>query len=194
MIGDAVPFGDAAHVGMVGHHAHDVDRQRAGLPAMQQVGEAVRPLRHSDQHARAFGRFGEAPVHREAGADVGKFVAQAGGIEAHPGVGRLERDAHEEEAGLTIGILLAVGDEAAPFGEELADRRDDADAVGADQGQDPGRDGLVVHSAAPSNAAEALPQAGAAIKPWRWSWRRCRWHCRCRRRGPAGRYPGRYRG
>ena len=38
-------------------HAHDVDRQHACLPAVQQVGEAVRSLGHGDQHAGAVARF-----------------------------------------------------------------------------------------------------------------------------------------
>ena len=132
-----MPLGNAAHVGMVRHHAHDVDRQHACLPAVQQVGEAMRSPGHGDQHAGAMARFRQRPVHREMRANRGEVRTQRVGV-AHARIGRFERHPHEEEAGVPVGILLAVGDETAALGQELADRRDNADAIGADQGQHPG--------------------------------------------------------
>ena len=50
--------------------------------------------------------------------------------------GRLELQAHEEAAGIEVGILLAVEDEAVVVGERRRHRRDDADGVFAVEGKD----------------------------------------------------------
>jgi hypothetical protein len=54
------------------------------------------------------------------------------------------RQSHEKASGLPVGILLAVRDEAPALGQKLADRSNDADAVGADERQHPGRYNRIV--------------------------------------------------
>jgi hypothetical protein len=131
--GDAVPLHEAAEGFVVGDDAGDLDVQLVGLPARQQVVQAVLLLGHQDHHALLAGAVADAPVHLELGGDGGELVAQ--GLDAEGQ--RVGQDllAHEEAAGLGVGVVVGLGDPALVLGQEAAHGGDDADPIGAGQGQ-----------------------------------------------------------
>ena len=91
------------------------------------------------KRATFWGCVGEldAPVHAELGGDGREGGAEGGFVEA----GRVggELDAHEEEAGFDILMLVGVEDvDVVGVDEEVDDGDDDALAVGAVDEQDGG--------------------------------------------------------
>ena len=70
-----VPFGEASHVLVVGNHRGDLDRQRAGVPAVQDAVETMSLTRYGNQRPAAASDFVKAPSHPEAPADFGRELA-----------------------------------------------------------------------------------------------------------------------
>ena len=122
--------GSASRV--VADDGDDVAGELAGVPAIEQVGQAVVVLADEERQARAARRALEAHLHGEARGDVGE-----GGVEAVATVERqreaveLPLDAHEEELELGVLVLVGVHDVGAVAVEELGDGGDDAALVGA---------------------------------------------------------------
>ena len=71
----------------------------------------------------------EAPVHREAGCDLGNRCLQARAVRVK--LGEIEFDALEELAGHRVGMLVGVEDVGAVPIENLRKRGDEAFAIRA---------------------------------------------------------------
>ncbi len=126
--------GQLLEVAVVRHDRRDVDLQRAGAPAKQQVVEAVAELRHHDQGpVRRAGRP-QLPGHREALGDARRTRARRSSSVA-PAVGHLEMHPQEEPAGVGVAVLLALDDVAGVLDQESGDRVHDAGPVGAAQAE-----------------------------------------------------------
>ena len=121
-------LGGFARVGMVGDDGDDIDRQRPDMAAIEQILKAMVELRHHQDQPGAPGRVVQRPLHREGVGDGGELRLDTGGRDAG---GRLEADAHEEEAGARVAILGALDDVALGHVDGGADARDDAATIGA---------------------------------------------------------------
>ena len=141
--GHAVGPGQLAEVGVVGDHGGDLDRQRAGAGAEQQVVEAVaEPADHEDDPHPLLGGV-DLPVHAVRVAHRGEAGPQLVG--GHLGLGG-EVHPHEEQPGVLVAELLAVHDVAAGHEEVAGDRVHDALLVGARQREDVLRAAAAVRS------------------------------------------------
>jgi hypothetical protein len=123
---------------------------------MQQVVQAMRALRHRDQHTWACLGGIQAPVEAERLRHGRNRRPQRLSLCRITVAAADEGDAHEEPARFQIGILLAVEDEAVDPGERPRHRRDDADAVLTHQGEDLDRAALR-HAATRCSAHTLLP-------------------------------------
>src|SRR3546814_11682791 len=92
-------------------------------------------LRHRDDEARLGGAVADPRVHRETLDDgrEGRLHRRQPLGKARAGAAKF--DAHEAAARIEVGILLAVEDEAVEMGQQPGDRGDDADRIGAPDGQ-----------------------------------------------------------
>ena len=97
-------------VGVVGDHDRDLDLQRAGARAEEQVVEAVQVLGDHDQRAVRRGRVPELELHRELLGDPAKSPRS---VSASTAVGDDEVDPHEEAPDELVAELLALEDVAA---------------------------------------------------------------------------------
>ena len=122
---------------MVGDHQRQIAAQLAQLVRQQQIVEAVRRLAGEHRHARADVGVGQLPgeveprgqrPHRRV--DLGARQLEAAQVPAQ---------AHEEEAGLELGVLVGVQDVAAVLEHELGQRRHQAGAIAAAHQQRGGR-------------------------------------------------------
>ena len=116
---------------MIGDDRGDLHRQLVDAPPVQQVDQAVVVLRHHDEDSpdirlQANAQFRGEP-RRVLGGSRGDGWKVAVGLEA---------GAHEEQAGVDVGVLLLLEDIGADSEEPGGDGVDDARAVGALQGQD----------------------------------------------------------
>src|SRR3546814_15420158 len=108
---DAVPFGQAPLRLVIRDDGYDVDGEIAGGPAVEQIVEAMAALRHRDDEARLGGAVADPRVHRETLDD-----GREGSLHRRPPLGQARAgaakfDAHEEAAGIRVGIILAYEDE-----------------------------------------------------------------------------------
>ena len=69
VVGQAVEFGELAHVLVVRDDTHDIRRQLAAAPTVHQIVEAMAELRHRQQHLRAVAEIVQFPLHVEARRD-----------------------------------------------------------------------------------------------------------------------------
>ena len=102
-------------IAVVGDHADDVHLQRSAPPSVQQVVQAVIVVRDHDQDPGLHFEVEQPPLHREPLGDRDEPSAH------DLDVGRaLQRalDAHAEDAGRGIAVLLAVDDRAVQFQHE----------------------------------------------------------------------------
>ena len=137
VVGQAVEFGELAHVLVVRDDAHDVRRKLAATPAVYQIVEAVAELRHRHQHFRAMAEVVQFPLHVEARCDRSERRPQgletresrAGGAEHHP---------HVEHLRFRIIELRRFDDRAIVVGEAGGDSGDDALGIRAAQDEDEG--------------------------------------------------------
>ena len=102
---DAVPLDHAAQVVVVGDHAGNFAIELVGVPAMQQIGQAVGFAAGHQHHAFLLGRVGDPPGHGELFGDrrerlAKRFDAKWQGFGA-------DLMAHEEPTALLIGWWLA---------------------------------------------------------------------------------------
>ena len=131
-----MPFAQPPLMFVVRHHRHDVDRQIAGRPAVEQVVEAMAALRHRDDEARFCRAVADPRIHRKAVDDRRERRLHARQPLGKPRTRAAKGDAHEETSRIEVGILLAVEDEAVALGEQPGHRGDDADRIDAAEGQD----------------------------------------------------------
>ena len=121
--GDVVVDHDLLVFEMVGDDADDIDRQRADLPAVEQVVEAMAEARHHQQHLHAV-------LASWISASMANCLATGSKPSFSVGKRRTflgdEGDAHEEHAGIEIVELRTVDDVAALVGQITRNRRDDA--------------------------------------------------------------------
>lgn len=99
------------------------------MPAMQQVGQAVRLAAGHQHHALFLRRVGNAPGHGELFGNGRKRLAEGFDTERQ----RFGADfmAHEEPAAVLIRVVAGLVDPAIVQGQEITDFRHDAYAVGA---------------------------------------------------------------
>ncbi|MCY1437899.1 hypothetical protein D9M71_540790 [compost metagenome] len=110
VVRNAVPLHHAAQVIMVGNHAGDFAVQFIAVPAMQQVGQAVRlAAGHQHDTLLLFG-IGDTPVHRELFGDRGKGFAQRFDTKWQ-GVGT-DFVTHEEPATEIVRVMARFSDPA----------------------------------------------------------------------------------
>ncbi|MCY1175957.1 hypothetical protein D9M73_162170 [compost metagenome] len=110
VVRDTVPLHHAAQVIMVGNHAGDFAVQFIAVPAMQQVGQAVRlAAGHQHDTLLLFG-IGDTPVHRELFGDRGKGFAQRFDTKWQ-GVGT-DFVTHEEPATEIVRVMARFSDPA----------------------------------------------------------------------------------
>ncbi|KAI1691336.1 hypothetical protein DdX_21944 [Ditylenchus destructor] len=139
VIGHAVPFGQAAQSVMVGNHRDDLRRQRSRLLAVEQVVQAVRPLRHRDHQARLL-VDADSPQSSSNSAATGRNAeTSASRPSGKPGPPAVKTTRMKKAPRLQIGILLAVQDEAVVPRQEPGHARDDPHPVDAGEGEDPAR-------------------------------------------------------
>ncbi|MBS1145623.1 MAG: hypothetical protein H6R14_3029 [Proteobacteria bacterium] len=134
MEGDAMPLHEAAEGIVVRDDAGNLDVEFLGLPAGQQVVEAMLLL--GDEHDDAFldRAVVDLPGHRqrlgyfhpETLAELGEQEGQRTG---------LDLDAHEITTGQRIRMETRLENPAAIAGDEAGDFGDDADLVGAGRGK-----------------------------------------------------------
>ncbi|MNC25728.1 hypothetical protein D3C75_738270 [compost metagenome] len=126
---NTVPLDHAAQVVVVGDHTRDLAVQFIGVPAVQQVGQAVRLAAGHQHHALFLRRVGNAPGHGELFGDRRKRLAEGFDTEWQ----RFGADfmAHEEPTALLIGVVAGFVDPAIVQGQEITDFRHDANTVGA---------------------------------------------------------------
>lgn len=131
--GNVVVDDDLLVIEVVGDDADDVDRQRADLPAVEQVVQAMAEARHHEQHLHALVAVVEPVGHPEFFGDRGEI-----GFDVFFGDAILteESEAHEEQAHFQIIELRRVRDVTPLLGEVAGDRGDDAAGRLAGYGQD----------------------------------------------------------
>ena len=115
---------------MVGDHQGDLGVELAGLPAPEEVEQAVGVLRDEDGHATGSIGVADPPVHpvlagqrAEGGVELVAAQAEALALDLHP---------HEEPAARRVAdVLVGVDDVPIMQRDEIGDRRDHAPMVGA---------------------------------------------------------------
>ena len=125
---------EARRVLVVGHDRRDLDLQRAGAPAEQQVVEAVQVLGDQDQRAVRRACRPQLEGHVERLGD--RLEVRAQRVRVHAVVGEVEHDPHEEVVGVRVDEQLALPDVARVLDQESRDLVDDPRPVGARQGED----------------------------------------------------------
>ncbi len=126
---DTVPLHHAAQVVVVGDHARDLAVQLIGVPAVQEVGQAVGLAAGHQHHALLLCRIGDAPGHGELFGDRRKGFTE--GLDTEwQGFGA-DFMAHEEPTTLFIRVVAGFVDPAIVQGQEITDFRHDANTVGA---------------------------------------------------------------
>ena len=103
---DAVEFRQWACAGVVADNERNLAVEFAGLVAVEQVGIAMQVLRDEDRQACDGGGEFQAPVHTQLGGDG--LEVRSEGVHAEA----VERpfDAHEEEAGFVVLMLIGMDD------------------------------------------------------------------------------------
>jgi len=124
-----VPLDHAAQIVMVGNHARNVAIQLAAVPAMQQVGQAMRFTARHQNHALAPLGVGDTPLHGKLAGNRGKGLTEPVEVERK----RISADfmAHEEPAALVVGMVVGFRDPAIVGGEKVTDLGNNANAIGA---------------------------------------------------------------
>ena len=126
---NAVPFHQRAHVIVVGDDAGNLAIQITGLPAMQQVHQAMGVL-GDHQHDTLLGSgVMHAPLHAELFTDRCEALAELIGAQAD-GFG-VDLIAHEETAGAKIRMLIGFGDPPALLGDESGNSGNNSDLIRA---------------------------------------------------------------
>ncbi|MCY1422496.1 hypothetical protein D9M71_381800 [compost metagenome] len=126
---DAVPLDHAAQVIVVGDHAGNIAIEFLGVPAVQQVSQAVGLTAGHQHHALLLVGIGDTPDHRELFGDRRERFAERLDAEWQ-GFGA-DFVAHEEPAALLIGVMVRFVDPAVIGRQEITDFGDDANTVGA---------------------------------------------------------------
>ena len=116
--GDAVGLRQPLEVAVVGDDRGDLDVERAGARAEEQVVEAVAELGHHDQRAGRRRRVPQGPGDPVGLGDGAESVTQS--FQVRVRVGNVEVDPHEETALEPIIELLALQDVAGVPDEEAA--------------------------------------------------------------------------
>jgi hypothetical protein len=132
--GDTVKIGQCAAARVIADNERNFAGELAGFVAIKQVGVAMEMLGNEDRHAGHGGGELDAPVHFQADSEVGELFPK--GIDRKV----IERpfDAHKEEAGLVVLVLVGVNDVGAVLVQDAGDRGDEAFAVWAGDEQNSG--------------------------------------------------------
>ena len=139
--GDAVPFDETLEGVVIGDDAGNLDVQFLGLPAGQQIVEAVLLLGHHHHNALLHRAVTDLPVHLQRLGYGGEAAAE---FRQHEGQGiGLDLDAHEVATGKIVGMETGFEDPAAMLGNEAGDAGDDAHLVGTGGGE--GVEAVAVH-------------------------------------------------
>ena len=118
IVGDAELLCHIAQVFVVRHDARDVARELSGLPAGQQVVEAMAHLRDEDGHAGPLVAVIEAELHLVAlGIERGNVVVDL--LPGNEETVQFPLYAHEEHAVLTVNILIEIDDVALVVGNKF---------------------------------------------------------------------------
>ena len=132
---NVVAGGKLVELAMVGDDRPDVQRQQAGLPAEQQVVQAMPLLADQDDGAHRLRRRVQLPHHPERfGEDLQLGVEVVAGELA---AGKLHT--HEEQPGAVVVVLRGFLDVAAAFEQKAGNCVHDARPVGAGEGEDVSR-------------------------------------------------------
>jgi hypothetical protein len=105
--------------------------RRSGM--MKQVDQAVIILRYQDDHAQALRGLRQPPLRNKSRGDGREVSTEVGEIflrEIDVEVFGIELDAHEEEAGLFVGMPVRMQNVAVVPADEVGDGRDLAFASG----------------------------------------------------------------
>ena len=129
-----VGLGQVAEDLVVGDDADDVDRERAGRPAEEQVVQAVPELRDHQQRLDPLGLVVQPPGHVERLGHPGEVALEVGDLA--PRLRHREVHPHEEQAVVGLAVLLAGDDVGRVLHQEAGHRVDDAGLVRAGKGQD----------------------------------------------------------
>ena len=127
--------GDRLEIGVVADDDADVRGHLAGVPAGQQLVQAVALLGDQQHHRLPVGAVGDLPaVGLQLAGDHARIARAARSM---PNADRVCPDLlpGEEPARFVIGVVGGLGDPAADVGQEGGDARDDAGPVRAAQGQ-----------------------------------------------------------
>ena len=162
MEGDAMPLDETAESIVVGDDARDLDVEFLGLPARQQVVEAMFLLGNEDDDALLDCAVVDPPVHLQRLGDLGAETLAEFGKQEGQRIG-LDLDAHEIATGQHVGMEARFENPAAVAGDETGNAGDDADLVGAGGGE----------------CVETVAMHGFGFRrPWR---KPCRFRCADRR-------------
>ncbi|MNS91893.1 hypothetical protein D3C72_1260050 [compost metagenome] len=134
---------------MVGDDADDIDRQRADLPAIEEVIEAMAETRHHQHCLHALAVRIDIRFHAEFFRH--RLKAFGDGFKGSAFF-RNEGDAHEELAGLEVVELRTVDDVAALFRQITGNRGDDATGRFAGYGQNIGCHSFSLKDFTPASA------------------------------------------
>ena len=134
MEGYAVKLREGASVVMIPDHQRNCACQFAGLLAMEQVRKTVQVFRDEDGHARKPPRVFDAPAQPEFNGQRFESRTKRRVIESERI--QLPLDAHKEQAGFVIAMLVGMQDVRAVIVEKRRDLRDKAFAVGGIDEQD----------------------------------------------------------
>ena len=104
---------------------------------MQQVIQAMRCVGNGDEHARPLLAVVERPVKAEAFGNRIEHSAERRFIIAKARAARLEHDPHEKPAGIKVGILLTIDNEAIDLCQCTGNSRHNAHLIRTGEGQYP---------------------------------------------------------
>src|SRR5580700_545383 len=150
-VGNFVEIGDGSVVGMIGDDQRDIAGEFAGPVTVEKIDEAVVVLRNQNDHARTMRGLRQAPLHLKLFGDGREMFGEVGEVfigevvlsdivlrEIEVEVFGIELDAHQEESGFFVGVLVSMQDVAAVAVDEVGDGGDFAFGVGTGDEEDGG--------------------------------------------------------
>ncbi|MCY1413769.1 hypothetical protein D9M71_292060 [compost metagenome] len=126
---NAMPLDHAAQIVVVGNHARNIAVEFLGVPAVQQVSQAVGLTAGHEHDAFFLVGVGNTPDHGKFFSNRCERFAQSLNAEWQ----RICADfvTHEEPTALLIGVMVRFVDPAVMGRQEITDFGDDANTVGA---------------------------------------------------------------
>ena len=121
--------GDLPQVVVVGDHGHQIAAQLAELVRQQEIVEAMRRLAGEHRHARATVRVRQIERQLERLRERGHPRGYPFAIEAKRF--QVPAQAHEEQPGLGLGVLIGIEDVSAVAENEIGEGRHQSRSVAA---------------------------------------------------------------